>query len=74
MHNRTIEFVRDPGPHTRDDNKTLLRDTKTEELIICAFDKHGKCRANCAALKIEGSANDIVCGRMDSIIGCVKSD
>lgn len=64
---RTIKFVSEAGGSS--DQEIMLRDTDTELLIHCAFDKHGYCRKTCAALSVEGQANEIVCQRFGGKIG-----
>jgi hypothetical protein len=76
MHSRTIVFTKEHGGHS--DKEILLRDCDNEELISCAFDKHGKCRNTCAAFatEIHNSIVNLKCLRMpgETVIGLLKSN
>jgi len=77
MITRRIQFVKDDDhPYHPHPSKNLLRDINTGELIMCAFDKHGYCRANCAAMVIEGPPAAARCSRMpgENVIAYIEKD
>jgi len=76
MHRRKLQFAEDTGPNAVQGNQDVLRDIETKKIILCAFDKHGRCRRSCAALSVEGNSVEIHCLRLpgENIIGHLKED